>query len=127
MIDLRKSRRAIARSRFWREDVRWHGTGTDVDMAHESRSLAFYLRGARFGEGDLYVMINSFWRPLQFYIQEGEAGEWSRILDTSLPSPDDISEPGGEIPVPSLDYKVSSRSVVVLGRRFTGDSEDNLQ
>jgi len=127
MIDLRKSRRAIARSRFWREDVRWHGTGTDVDMAHESRSLAFYLRGARFGEGDLYVMINSFWRPLQFYIQEGEAGEWSRILDTSLPSPDDISEPGGEIPVPSLDYKVSSRSVVVLGRRFAGDSQNNLQ
>jgi isoamylase len=126
MIGLRKSRRAIARSRFWREDVRWYGTGTDVDMTHESRSLAFYLRGARFGEGDLYVMINSFWQPLQFHIQEGEAGEWSRILDTSLPSPDDICEPGGEMPVPSLSYKVSPRSVVVLGRRFAGDSQDKF-
>ena len=126
MIGLRKSRRAIARSRFWREDVRWHGTGMDVDMSHESRSLAFYLRGARFAEGDLYVMINSFWQPLQFHIQEGEAGEWSRILDTSLPSPDDISEPGGEMPVLSLGYKVSPRSVVVLGRRFGGDSQDKV-
>ena len=49
MIALRKTRRTIARSRFWREDVRWHGTGKDVDMSHESRSLAFYLCGERFG------------------------------------------------------------------------------
>ena len=95
-------------------------------MTHESRSLAFYLRGARFGEGDLYVMINSFWQPLQFYIQGGEAGEWSRILDTSLPSPDDISEPGGEMPVRSLSYKVSPRSVVVLSRPFAGDSQGKV-
>ncbi len=119
MIALRKARRTIARSRFWREDVRWHGTGQEVDMTHESRSLAFYLRGERFREGDLYVMINAWWQPLLFSIAEGEAGEWSRILDTGLPSPEDICEPGGEKLLASLDYEVGPRSVVVLSRRFS--------
>ena len=119
MIALRKTRRTIARSRFWREDVRWHGTGQEVDMTHQSRSLAFYLRGERFSEGDLYVMINAWWQPLLFSIAEGDAGEWSRILDTGLPSPEDICEPGGEKPLGSLDYEVGPRSVVVLSRRFS--------
>jgi glycogen operon protein len=114
MIALRKARRTIARSRFWREDVSWHGTGKEVDMTYESRSLAFCLRGKRFDESDLYIMINAWWQPLLFHIQEGEAGGWSRVLDTSLPSPEDINEPGSEIPLSSLDYEVGPRSVVVL-------------
>ena len=84
----------------------------------KSRSLAFHLHGAHFGEGDLYVMINACRQPLRFHVQEGEVGGWSRIVDTSLPSPEDISEPGSEILLPSLDYEVSPRSVVVLSRRF---------
>jgi len=114
MIALRKTRRAIARSRFWREDVSWYGTGKEVDMTYESRSLAFCLRGRRFDESDLYIMINAWWQPLLFHIQEGEPGGWSRVLDTSLPSPEDFMEPGGEFPLSSLDYEVGPRSVVVL-------------
>ena len=90
-------------------------------MTHDSHSLAFHLRGVRFGEGDLYVMINAYWQPLRFQIQQGEAGDWSRIVDTSLPSPQDISEAGAEVPLPSLNYEVSARSVVVLGSRFAGE------
>ena len=54
-------------------------------------------------------------------LDELVAGDWSRIVDTSLPSPEDISEAGAEVPLPSLDYQVSARSVVVLGSRFVGD------
>jgi glycogen operon protein len=114
MIAFRKSRRALGRSRFWREDVRWFGAKGDTDLAHESKSLAWRLRGARFEESDLYVMINADHRPLRFHIQEGRKEDWQRAVDTTLPSPEDIPEPGNQSPVASLDYEVGPRSVVVL-------------
>lgn len=72
------------------------------------------MRGARFNEGDLYVMINAFWQPLHFRIGEGGNAGWKRVVDTSLPSPQDIAEPGDEAQIDSLDYEVAPRSVVVL-------------
>lgn len=114
MIAFRKARRAIARSRFWRQDVHWYGVAGPVDFSYQSRSLAFFLCGAHFEEGDLYVMINVDWEPLHFHVQEGEAHEWRRVVDTSRPSPEDIAEPGRETPLSSLDYEVASRSIVVL-------------
>ncbi len=116
MIAFRKSRRMLGRSRFWREDVRWYGANGDPDLSRESRSLAWRLRGGRFGEGDLYVMINAHEQPLRFHIQEGDAGDWVRVADTSLATPRDIAEPGEEFSVASLDYEVGGRSVVVLTR-----------
>ena len=117
MIGFRKSRRMLGRSRFWREDVRWYGVQGDADLSHQSRSLGWRLRGAQFKEPDLYVMINSGDQPLRFRIQEGSAADWKRIMDTSLPSPQDISDPGKEIPISSLDYDVAARSVVILTRQ----------
>jgi isoamylase len=116
MIAFRKSRRSIGRSRYWREDVHWYGANGLVDFSPQSRSLAYCLRGGRFDEGDLYVMINAYWEPVRFHIQEGRADDWTRIVDTSRPSPEDIVEPGVERPVGSLDYEVAPRSVVVLER-----------
>ncbi len=81
MIALRKSRAAIARSRFWREDVRWFGTSGEPDLAPWSRSLAWWLSGRRFDEGDLYVMVNAYHEPLTFSVQM--PGPWRRIVDTS--------------------------------------------
>ena len=75
------------------------------------------MRGAQFDEGDLYVMINSHDQPLRFRIQERSADEWERVLDTSLPSPEDIAEPGHERAIQSLEYEVGPRSVVVLAQR----------
>jgi glycogen operon protein len=92
MIAFRKSRRSIARGRYWRHDVRWYGADGPVDFGPESRCLAYCLIGERFGEGDLYVMINAFWQPVLFR-SRGDVGEWKRLLDTSRPSPDDIVEP----------------------------------
>jgi isoamylase len=116
MIAFRKARQSIARSGYWREDVRWYGADGPVDFGPASRSLAFALSGRRFGEGDLYVMINAFWEPVQFQIQEGEAGDWKRVVDTSQSSPQDIVEPGKELRVVSLDFEVAPRSIAVLER-----------
>ncbi len=106
----------LGRRRFWREDVRWYGANGEPDLSHESRSLAWRLFGAEFDEGDLYVMINAGEQPLRFHVQEGEASDWLRIVDTALPSPQDIALPGEEQSLASLDYEVKARSVAVLAR-----------
>jgi glycogen operon protein len=115
-IAFRKAHPSLGRSRFWREDVRWHGVGAATDTSADSRTLAYCLLGASQGDDDLYVMINAWQEPLAFEIQEGTPGEWRRVIDTARESPDDVREAGDEAPVPSRAYVVSPRSVVVLVR-----------
>jgi isoamylase len=114
MIAFRKSHPAISRSRFWREDVNWYGTGPTADLSDDSHSLAFCLHGASQNDDDLYVMINAYWEELEFHVEEGSAREWTRIVDTALASPDDFTESGK--PLNTASYRVAPRSVVVLLR-----------
>ena len=115
MIAFRKRHPSLGRSRFWREDVIWYGTGPVADLSHDSRSVAFCLRGASQDDDDIYVMINAFWEKLDFELQEGSAQEWKRIVDTSLQSPDDFPEEG--VSVQKATYRVAPRSIVVLLRQ----------
>jgi isoamylase len=114
MISFRKNHPSLSRSRFWREDVSWYGVGPAVDFSYNSHSLAFCLHGASQGDDDIYVMINAYWEELEFHVQEGNAQEWKRIVDTSLPSPEDFSDDG--IPLERTKYVVAPRSIVVLCR-----------
>jgi glycogen operon protein len=114
MIAFRKNHPALGRSRFWREDVAWYGTGEKADLSSDSHSLAFCLHGASQNDDDLYVMINAFWEPLEFHVQEGTAQEWIRVVDTALPSPNDFPDHG--VPLANTNYAVGPRSVVVLVR-----------
>jgi len=116
MIAFRKAHPSISRSHFWRNDVTWYGVDAEPDLAYDSRSLAYCLRGHRQHDVDLYVMINAYWADLPFTIQAGDAAEWRRVVDTSLPSPDDIVDPGAEALVETQQYTVGARSVVVLSR-----------
>jgi isoamylase len=116
MIAFRKAHPTLGRSRYWREDVRWHGVGADPDLSPGSRSLAFFLSGASVSDDDLYVMINGWWEPLSFVVQEGRPEQWLRVVDTSLPSPADVAEPGTEARLGSDRYVVGPRSIVVLRR-----------
>jgi isoamylase len=114
MISFRKRHPSLCRSRFWREDVTWYGTGEKTDLSPDSHTLAFCLHGASQGDDDLYVMINAYWEKLQFQVQEGTAQEWLRVVDTGSASPDDFSEDGE--PLRALIYPLAPRSVVVLVR-----------
>ena len=114
MIAFRKAHPSLCRSRFWREDVSWHGQGAQVDQSAGSRTLAFFLRGASQQDSDLYTMINASAEDLTFEIQHGPPRSWRRVVDTSLSSPDDIAGPGREVPLESSEYLVKSRSIVVL-------------
>ncbi|HEY3275247.1 MAG TPA: isoamylase [Syntrophorhabdaceae bacterium] len=122
MIAFRKDHPSVARSRFWREDVKWYGAGGHVDMEPDSHSLAFCLHGASEEDDDIYMMINAGEEDLRFLVQEGSAHEWMRVADTSEPPPFDIRGAGEEEPLVSLAYTVKSRSVVLLLRRpgFSG-------
>ncbi len=111
MIAFRKAHRSLGRSRFWRGDVRWYGTGANVDMSPEGRTLAFYLSGASQQDSDLYVMINASERDETFQIQQGKPGAWRLAFDTGLSSPDDMRTPGSEPVLESLSYKVHARSI----------------
>jgi isoamylase len=112
MIALRKQHPTFGRSRYWREDVRWYGVQGPIDFAPNSHSLAFYLDGARENDDDFYVMVNAFWEPLEYHIQE--PGDWFRLVDTDLPSPEDILAQGDEIELHSNRYTMAPRSLVVL-------------
>jgi glycogen operon protein len=61
-------------------------------------------------------MINAHGEDLLFTIQDGEAGDWRRVVDTSRPSPEDILEAHQEAPLDGLQYLVKARSIVVLRR-----------
>ena len=116
MIAFRRAHATLCRNRFWRKEVRWYGAEGGPDFSFHSHSIAYFLNGASHGDMDLYVMINAWWEPLTFLIQEGQAGTWRRVLDTSLPSPDDVAEPGQEPLVKSEEYELGPRSVAVLLR-----------
>jgi glycogen operon protein len=112
MIALRRARRSVGRSRFWRDDVRWFGTVGAPDEGSWSHSLAWWLSGARFGEGDLYVMVNAYFEPLDFQVQV--PGAWRRIVDTSRGPSDDVVAVSAAPGVPSGPVTVGPRSIVVL-------------
>jgi len=117
MIAFRKKHSSLCRSHFWREDVHWYGVTRYVDLSASSKTLAFCLQGAEEEDIDIYVMINGNSYGLSFGIHEGNPGDWMRIVDTSLDSPQDILEPEAALLVSEVAYEVQGRSVVVLVRK----------
>jgi glycogen operon protein len=116
MIKFRKAHPSLARSRFWREDVRWYGTGQMVDMEPDSRTLAVYLSGASQQDADLYLMINGSDCARTFEIQEGGSRQWQMVFDTGRPCPQDFVEFGDRACLQSMTYVVGPRSIAGLIR-----------
>jgi hypothetical protein len=118
MIGFRKAHPSLCRSRFWRDDIHWYGAGPAVDLSHRSRTLAYHLSGVSQGDDDLYVMVNAYWEPLEFVVQEGRPSEWQRVVDTARESPEDIREPDRGVPLTSARYPPSGcgRSWCSCGR-----------
>ncbi|HWT81579.1 MAG TPA: glycogen-debranching protein, partial [Candidatus Methylomirabilis sp.] len=85
-------------------------------------SLAFCLSGASQGDDDLYVMANASPEALLFTVQDGNASEWQRVVDTGAESPDDFREPSCTVALDSTRYLVGPQSVVVLVRPRRGSA-----
>lgn len=93
----------------------WHGVKLgNPDWRDDSHSLALYAELPH--EGLLvYLIMNAYWEALDFELPALSGGQlWRRWVDTSRDTPEDI------VPwhtAPSLsrnEYRVESRSVVVL-------------
>ncbi|HEY5947400.1 MAG TPA: isoamylase [Kofleriaceae bacterium] len=111
MIAFRKQHPSLARSRFWREDVRWFGPRGVADLSEPA--IAWCLRGGN-GDRDLYVMVNGGLAPISFVLQaDGEP--WRVVVDTSRSSPEDIELANPHV-LRHPSYLVDARSVVVLMR-----------
>ena len=95
--------------------LEWSGVHVgQPDFGDNSHSIALTLRA---DAGALHLVFNAWWEPLDFDLPrpDVETAGWRRIIDTSLPSPDDIVEEIAEAAaVESATYPVGPRSVVLL-------------
>lgn len=105
--------------------IEWHGVELgQPDRSIDSHSVAFTLHS--FVSSQVrYIAMNAYWKPLEFALPPvtgtKDAG-WLRLIDTSLPSPDDILEEVAGVPVTGPKYFVSPRSIVMLHYDYaTGD------
>jgi glycogen operon protein len=99
-------------------DIAWHGTRLNSPgfQDPDSRALACTIAGFH-DRADLYVMMNMFWKPLEFEVPVTPARTWHVAIDTFAPSPADIF-PDGEEPVfGGASCTVAERSIVVLAGR----------
>lgn len=109
--------------KFWIEDkknpkesnIKWHGIKLNKpDWGVNSRTLAFTI-GNHKTNGHIHVMINAYWGDLKFEIPPLYSGiGWKRVIDTSLPHPEDFIPFEKASMVEENTYKLKSRSIVVL-------------
>ncbi|HEX7080511.1 MAG TPA: glycogen debranching protein GlgX [Gammaproteobacteria bacterium] len=98
MIALRKRHASLRRTRFIHPEadgqggIRWYGAGLEPPNWDdpEGRILCFTLAGLEEGEPALHVMLNMSSEAVELPLPEGR---WRRLVDTSLPPPDDIVAP----------------------------------
>lgn len=103
-------------------EVSWHGVKAwDADWSYHSRELAFMIQGKQEDGGKaiddfIYVAMNMYWEGLWFELpQLPRRYKWRVFINTGMPSPEDIHEPGFEIPPRrQKEFLVGPRSVVVL-------------
>jgi isoamylase len=123
MIAFRKRYPTIHRGRFFCDekmesglpDVAWHSCQLFKPEWYDgsSRVLACTLGGLD-GDPDFHIMLNMFWEGLEFELPPVPGKTWTRVIDTSLPSPEDVVEPERAPVVAGEKYHVDGRSVVVL-------------
>jgi glycogen operon protein len=100
--------------------VHWHGVKLNQpDWTYQSHSLA--VTASCFPvQFRMHLMVNSYWEPLDFELPPASSstgGDWRRVVDTYLESPDDICETPDGPPVHESIYRVQPRSVVLLLNR----------
>jgi glycogen operon protein len=124
MIQFRRQHPMLSDPRHPGEDtpqIVWHGTQAwRADWSPGSRVLAFH-RAAPAGTGldMVYVAMNMHWDALEFELPApAPALRWHAAVNTAMPTPQDIWEPGQE---PELTDQgkvlVGGRSILVLVAR----------
>lgn len=112
MIAFRKKHPALTRAHFLHgKDVAWHGVKLHhPDWTKSSRFLAFTLID-HINDYSLYIAINACFKSLEIEIPEGN---WKRIIDTSLSSPQDIVEEEEACMMEHPHYTIESHSALLF-------------
>jgi glycogen operon protein len=111
LVSFRRSHPSIGRSSHWGQDVSFFGPEGVDWLAPDSRSLGWHLMGVSRGDDDVVVLANASWESVEMPLP---SGAWRRVVDTALPSPDDIRGFGDEVAITTDTYWVAPRSTVVL-------------
>jgi len=102
-------------------NITWHGVKpNEPDFSGGARFLAWVLEAFETQErGDvpIYVASNAFWEPLTIELPATEDRRWYRVVDTSLPSGEDIVPEEEAFFLPEITYLVRPRSTIVLVAR----------
>ena len=123
MIAFRKRCELLRRSSFELHGeagfhITWHGVKRMTpDWGEQSRTLGMQLTQLHPGgsRDDVHFIANSYSDDLDFELPHIGEGEWFRLVDTALPSPQDIAEDGLEFPLLSQEsYKVQAYSVAIF-------------
>jgi len=127
LIAFRKSQPVLHRSRFLTGlekndrgllDITWHGCNLNSPGWDDPNSGVLALTYGGFADGaDIHAMLNMEWQALDFEIPPLADRRWFRVVDTALPSPTDVSEPGQEQQISDQVYRVNGRSVVILSSK----------
>ncbi len=123
MIAFRKNHPNVRREQFFTgklyeggvRDIEWHGCQLLNTNWHDpnTRVLAFTIWGLLLDD-DIHVMLNMEQTDLDFELPPLQEKRWLKVIDTALPSPMDIGEPGKEMVIPGGVCHVKEHSVVVL-------------
>jgi glycogen operon protein len=110
-----------------RARIEWHGVELGKpDWATSSHSLAFTVQNFAVSHVR-YIAINAYWMPLEFELPPvtgNPDGGWLRLIDTSLPTPDDIVEETNGLRVKGPKYLVNPRSIVMLHYDYARTDEE---
>jgi glycogen operon protein len=102
-------------------NITWHGVKPrQADFSGSSRFIAWTLEAFQTDQRSdvpIYVASNAFWEPLTIEFPEVEGKRWYRVVDTSLPTGEDIVPEEEAFFLPETTYQVRPRSTIVLVAR----------
>jgi isoamylase len=101
-------------------DIAWHGTRLQQPPWGDAnaRVLAFTIAGIGDHEADLHAILNMSDTAIDVELPALPGRVWRVAVDTAQAPPHDIVEPARQVPLTAAQYRVTSRSVVVLEARF---------
>lgn len=116
VIKLRQKMTHFFPEAFYRdEDIDWHSAQTPYhpNWTSESRFIAFTLKGKENGN-DIYIAFNAYHCSMEVQLPPPREGKsWFRVIDTSLPPPDDfVEEPTSNPPLTKI-YKMFAHSALL--------------
>ena len=101
--------------------ISWHGVKPDqADFSGTSRFIAWTLEAFQTNDRSdvpIYVASNAYWEPLTIELPETEGRRWYRVVDTSLPSGEDIVAEEEAFFLPEKSYLIRPRATIVLVAR----------